>query len=615
MRFLFGLLILTLIPFGAHTEESYFLSFHGVAPKYGKGDHLAYVNPSAPKGGSITLATLGTYDSLNPYIMQGTAAVGLLKLGNFFFYESLMMSPLDDQFAAYCHIAESVERPEDNTYVSFTIREGITFHDKTPLTVEDVIFTFNILMKKGDPFIKAYYKEIAPPEKVGPRKVKFKIKNPANEELGMLLGQMPVLSKKFWEGRNFEETLLTPPPSTGPYLISEIKPGRSITYKRNPHYWGDALPLSQGRWNFDEITFDYYRDTTLTLQAFLAGESDFKTESKPTDWFKRYNGPTFKSGYHVKDEITNQTPPGGYGLFFNLRRPQFKDPRVRQALSLLYDFEWINKNMFQGKFTRTRSYFQNTELAATDIPSGDELKILTEYRGQLPPELFTQEFNPPKTGGNGNLRPQIRKALALFKEAGYITDEGKLVHKTSKQQLEVEVLIIDPFHQRVFMPFIANMQKLGIDAKVRLVDTAQYQARMDSFDFDMTNPAPSITFSPGNEQLDLWGSKQADMRGSKNHGGMKHAVVDALIQKIINAPDRKSLVTVSRAFDRVLQWQFASIPLYHNAFYWVAHKDRFGRPKNPPKYGLGFYDTWWISPEKDKAFQKKFGENQKAGTE
>lgn len=591
--------------------ETYYLT-HGTAPVHQENDILSYVNPDAPKGGHITMATLGTYDSLNPYIIKGTAAVGLLKLGSFFFYESLMDSPLDDALGTYCHIAETVDRADDNTYVIFKIRKGITFHDGSPLTVDDVIFSFNILMKKGDPFIKAYYKDIHPPLKIDQTRVKFTFKNPNNKELAVILGQLPVLCKAFWEKRDFENTLLTPPPSTGPYMIAEVKPGHSITYERNPNYWAKDLPRTKGRWNFDKITFEYYRDSTLTLQAFLGGDADFRQEVKPLDWFTSYNGPTFKSGFHVKEEIKHETPPGGYGLYFNLRRPQLQDIRVRQALSYLYDFEWINKNMFEGKFTRTRSYFQNTELAATGTPQGEELELLNEYRDQLPPLLFTQEFNPPRTSGSGNIRPEIRKALALFKAAGYVTEEGKLVNGQTKEQLEIEILTIDPYHQRIFMPFIANMQKLGIEGRIRIVDAAQYQSRMNNFDFDMTNPQPGITWSPGNEQLDYWGSKQADMPGSNNCAGVKSPIVDALIQKIINAPGRSELVAASRALDRVLQWQFISIPLYHNSYYWVAYKNRFARAKTSPKFGLAFYDAWWIDPEKDKVFQEKFSQEFKA---
>lgn len=604
MRFLVGF-FLFITPLYLHGEAQHYLSHHGVQPKYGPEDHLSYANPDAPKGGSITLATLGTYDSLNPYIIQGTPAAGLLKLGGFLFYESLMSEPQDNSLVNYCHLAESVEHDPENKFVIFTLRPQAKFHDNSSLTADDVIFSFNILTKKGDPFIKAYYQDIAPPEKLGPRKVKFGIKNPNNKELALILGQLPILCKKFWEGRDFEDTLLTPPISSGPYLITEVKPGHSITYKRNPDYWGKDLPMVKGQWNFDEITWDYYRDSTLTLQAFLAGDVDFRQEVKPTEWFSSYDGPTFTSGFHVKEEIPHQTPPGGYGLFFNLRRPQFKDPRVRQALCLLYDFEWINKNLFQGKFTRTRSYFQNTELEAKGIPQDKELEILDEYRTQLPEILFTQEFNPPRTTGNGNIRPQIRKALGLFKEAGYVLEDGKLVDGTTKAPLEMEILIIDPYHQRVFMPLIANMQKLGIEAKIRIIDSAQYQNRMNNFDFDMTNPSPNITFSPGNEQRDQWGSRQADMKGSQNYAGLKNPVADALIQKIIDAPDRESLVAASRAFDRVLQWQYASIPLFHNTYYWVAYKNRFGRPSTMPKVGLPFISTWWIDPVKDKKLYKE----------
>lgn len=586
--------------------SSYYLSLGGVEPKYKAGfTHLDYVNPEAPKGGKVTFTALGAFDSFNPYPIKGFSFPVHNTTTVHFIYESLMGEPADDRLVNYCFLAESVEHPDDNSYVTFTLRKDIKFNDGTSANADDLLFSFNILREKGKPYYRSYYADVLEAQKLDNWSVKFVFKNNKNKELAQILGQLPLLSKAFWSKHKFDDTILQPIVSTGPYMISKFKPGHELTLKLNPDYWAKNHPLTKGRWNYDKIKFQYYKDSTLTLQSFIAGETDIKVEVKPNEWFRDYNGPTFKSGYHIKQEIPSNDPPGRQGYYFNLRRPIFQDIKVREALTYLYDFEWINKNLFRNKFKRIESYFQNTELAATDLPIGEELEILEEHENYLPQRLFKEKYTPPKTNGSGNIRSSLRTALRLLKEAGWVTQGNKLINKKTKKPFVFEILIKDPYHQRITQPFINNLARAGIEAKLRMVDSAQYEMRMNNFDFDMIVSFMGLTFSPGNEQEGYWGSKFADRKGGDNKTGLKNKVVDELIQKIINTQTRKDLIIVSKAFDRTLQWLFLSIPLFYNPNYWVATKDRFGQPENQAKVSLGIYDTWWIDPVKDKALDAK----------
>lgn len=588
-------------------KSSYFLSVGGVEPKYKSGfTHLDYVHPEAPKEGKVTFSALGVFDSFNPYPIKGNSTPILLNYRlTYMLYETLMETPSDDHLVNYCFLAESVEHPADNTYVTFTLRKDIKFNDGTSANADDLLFSFNILREKGKPFFRTYYGDVLEAQKLDDYRVKFVFKNNKNKELAQILGQLPLLSKAFWSKRKFDDTILEPIVSTGPYMISKFKPGHELTFKLNPNYWAKDHPLAKGRWNYNKVKFQYYKDSTLTLQAFIAGETDIKVEVKPDEWFRDYNGSSFKSGYHIKQEIPSNDPPGRQGYYFNLRRPFFQDSKVREALTYLYDFEWINKNLFRNKFKRIESYFQNTELAATGLPTGEELEILEEYENELPQRLFKQVYIPPKTDGTGNIRSSLRTALRLLKEAGWITQGDKLINKKTKEPFVFEILIRDPYHERITQPFVNNLARAGIEAKLRMVDSAQYEMRMNNFDFDMIVSYMGLTLSPGNEQEGYWGSKFADRKGGDNKTGLKNKVVDELIQKIINTQDRKDLITISKAFDRVLQWLFVSIPMFHNPNYWVAYKDRFGQPKNQDKVSLGIYDTWWVDSEKEKVLASK----------
>ncbi|MFQ5830946.1 MAG: extracellular solute-binding protein [Candidatus Methylomirabilia bacterium] len=569
--------------------------------KYGPGfKHFEYANPNAPKGGDVKLAAIGTFDTLNPFILKGVPAVGLGQV-----FETLTVGSADEPFAQYGLIAESIETPADRSWVAYTLRPEARFHDGSPITVDDVIWTFKALRTKGHPFYRSYYAQVARAEKVGQRKVKFIFRRGTNRELPLIVGQMPVLSKAYWSKHAFEKTTLEPPLGSGAYRVESVEAGRSITYRRVKDYWGARLAVNVGRDNFETIRFDYYRDTTVALEAFKAGQYDFRQENSAKSWATAYTGPGITAGLIKKEAIKNQVPTGMQAYVFNERHPIFQDPRVRQALAHAFDFEWANKRLFYGAYTRTRSYFSNSELASQGLPGPEELKILEPFRGKVPEEVFTEEYQPPATDGSGNIRKNLRQALALLTAAGWTVKGQRLVNARG-EPMEFEILGNDPAFERVSLPFAKNLERLGITARVRTVDTAQYQSRMDNFDFDMTVWVWGQSLSPGNEQRDFWHSETADLPGSRNLAGIKDPVVDQLVDLVISAPDRENLVARTRALDRVLLWGHHVVPHWHIQAYRVAYWDRFSRPAISPQYALGF-DTWWIDPKKEAELVRRKG--------
>ena len=575
------------------------IAMHG-EPKYGPDfKYFDYVNPNAPKGGEVKLAAIGTFDNLNPYILKGVAAAGLGGL-----FETLLTNAEDEAFTEYGQLAESIEMPEDRSWVAFTLRKEARWHDGKPVTPEDVIFSLEILKTKGQPFFRFYFADVKKAEKTGPRTVKFTFSGGENRELPLIVGQLPVLPRHFWEGRQFEKTILEPPLGSGPYRIKAFEPGRSITYERVKDYWGAQLPVNKGRYNFDIIRYDYYRDTTVALEAFKGGEYHFRQENVSKDWATAYNSPAVREKLIKKEEIRHQRPTGMQGFVFNIRMPLFRDPRVRRALAYAFDFEWTNKNLFFGQYTRTKSYFSNSELASTGLPGPDELEFLEPLRGQIPDEVFTKAYEPPAADGSGNIRGNLRKALRLLKEAGWVIKEGKLVDAGTGAPFAFEILLNQPTWERIALPFRRNLKRLGIDARVRTVDTAQYQRRTEDFDFDMIVDVFGQSLSPGNEQRDLWGSEAADRPGSRNTIGIRSDAIDTPIDLVIAAPDRESLTARTRALDRVLLWGHYVIPHWHIQSFRVAYWDKFGRPAVTPKYGLGF-DTWWIDSGKTVALVER----------
>jgi microcin C transport system substrate-binding protein len=562
--------------------------------------HFDYVNPDAPKGGDVKLHAIGTFDSFNPFILRGvpTGVVGLT-------FDSLTVASNDEPFTRYCLVCQTMEIPEDRSWVEFTLRPEAKFQDGSPITVDDVIWTFETIKSKGHPRYRSYYADVVKVEKTGDRKVKFSFKGGVNRELPLIIGELAVMSKKWWSTRDFEKTILEPPLGSGPYKIESFEAGRYVVLKRDPNYWAAKLPVNVGRNNFDTMRYDYYRDQTVALEAFKAGEYDLRLENQALAWATLYEGPALAQGLIKKTEIPEERVSGMQGFAMNIRRPVFQDRRVREALGYAFDFEWSNRTLFYNQYTRTRSYFDNSELAAKGLPSPDELKLLESWRGKVPDEVFTKEYNPPKTDGSGNWREGQREATRLLREAGYKVENQRLVGPNG-QPLEFEILLGNPQFERVTLPYVENLKRLGITARVRTVDPAQYQKRIDDYDFDMEVESYPQSESPGNEQRSYWSSQAADQRGEQNTIGVKDPAVDAMIDAIIQAPDRAALVTRTHALDRLLQWGFYVVPNWHLTYDRVAHWDRFSWPKVTPKIGADT-STWWVDPQKDAALKAKRG--------
>ena len=572
-------------------EPVHGLAMHGDL-KYPAGfTHFEYANPDAPKGGQIHLSALGSFDSLNPYILKGRDASSLGLV-----FDTLTENSSDEAFSHYGLIAESMEVPEDRSWVIFNLRPAARFHDGNPITAEDVAFSLEILKTKGHPFYRSYFGSVDKTEILGSHRIKFSFEGAENRELPLIIGQLPILPKAWWSEREFDKTTLEFPLGSGPYKVKQIDPGRSITYERVKDYWAENLPVNKGRYNFDEIHIDYYRDATVALEAFKAGEFDFRQENVAKNWAIAYDIPAVTQGQIIKEGIPHEQGTGMQAFVFNTRREMFKDTRVRQALGLLFDFEWTNKNLFYDAYTRSNSYFSNTELASSGIPQAEELAILERYRDQLPKELFTQPFTLPETKGDGNIRPNLRQALRLFKQAGWQLKDKKLINPDG-QPMTFEVLLVQPTFERIVLPYVRNLEKLGINVSVRTVDTSQYKNRLDKFDFDMVISNFGQSLSPGNEQRDFWGSSVADEQGSRNLMGIRNPVIDELIELVISAPDRDSLVARTRALDRVLLWQHYLIPNWHITQHRIVYWNKFSRPAIAPRYALGFY-TWWVDADK-----------------
>ncbi|NDF11411.1 MAG: ABC transporter substrate-binding protein [Proteobacteria bacterium] len=558
-------------------------------PKYPEGfTHFDYTNPDAPKGGAVKEAEIGTFDTLNGFILKGVSAAGIGLI-----YDTLMVESEDEPFSKYGLVAESIEVSPLHDMVTFKLRDIARFHDGTPITADDVVFTFNTLMKDGHPSFKAYYHDVKSVEKIDDHTVRFLLSNPENRELPLILGQLPVLPKHYWEGKDFSKPTLDIPLGSGAYKIEAFDSGKWIRYTRVADYWGADLPVNKGRFNFDSIQYDYYRDATVAVEAFKAGEYDMRQENIARVWAESYNVPAVTEGRMKKIEIPHEIPTGMQGIVMNIRKDKFKDARVREALQYTLDFEWQNKSFFYNGYKRTESYFSNSDFASRGLPDEAELKLLEPLRDQIPPRVFTDEYHPPKTDGSGNSRANLIKARNLLKDAGYVVKNGILVNSVTNEPFQIEVLLSSPSLERIIAQVIKNMKKLGITANMRTVDSAQYIKRMEAFDYDMTVHVFGQSLSPGNEQIDYWHSSKADVDGSRNVIGIKNPAVDALVAKLIAANTKEELITASRALDRVLLWNFYIIPNWYVRSFRVVYWDKFGRPDIAPKYGFGF-DSWWV---------------------
>ena len=572
---------------------------HGFTPfgelKYGPSfAHLDYATPSAPKGGQMKLIYPAAFDSLNPFILKGVAAPGM---GNVF--ESLMVQALDEPQSYYGLIAKSIALAADKSYADFMLRKAARWHDGTPITAEDVVFSFDILKEKGHPQYRILYAPIEKVEALNAHKVRFHFSDPENRDLPILAASMSVLPKHYYATVPFDKTTLEPPLGSGPYRVSEVDQGRSITFARVPDYWAAGLPINRGKYNFDRIHYDVYRDETVAVEAIKSGAYDFREEYIARNWATAYTIDAIKNGALKKVKIPNKIPRGMQAFLFNLRNPKFADIRVREAVALSMDYEWMNETLFYGAYDRSYSFFQNTDFMATELPTPQELTLLEPYKKTLPESVFTKVFKNPSTDGEGYPRENLLRAQALLNDAGYEMHEGVRVNAESGEPLTVEFMMRQRTFEKVVSGMIRNLAKLGITATFRYVDDSQYQKRIDDRDFDIISIWWNRgIFFPGNEQIGFWHSSQADVAGSQNLSGLKSDAVDALLASVTQAQTLADLAPAARALDRTLLAHQLVIPHWHMAAWRVLYWDKFGRPDLAPSYGLGL-ETWW-----DKEAQK-----------
>ena len=568
----------------------------GYEPKYQAGfEHFDYVSPKAERGGELVLSGLGTFDSLNPFLLKGISADGLGSL----VFETLLEKSLDEPFSMYGLIADDFVLADDGLSVTFHINPEARFSNGSPIKAEDVKFSFDTLMSTAaHPQFRIYYQDIDSVTVLDDLSVRFNFKR-KNRELHMIIGDIAIFSKDWLSGRDFSETDDVLPISSGPYVVDAYERGKYIRYKRNPDYWADGLPVRKGMYNFDRVTYKYYKDSTIALEAFKAGEFDFFFENYSKRWARSHDGPKYKSGEILKKELKHSNNAGMQGFAINTRQERFKDVRVRRALSLAYDFAWANDHLFYNQYVRCDSYFSNSELAATGLPEGDELTLLNEYRDQLPDEVFTREWLPPSTDKKGELRENLKLARDLLKEAGWSIRDGVL--KNSQGEIfTVDVLLVQKGFDRILAPYARNLKKLGIEMDYRTVDSSLYKRRIDNYDFDMVVTSFSASMSPGNELKNRFHSQSVDSKGSANLPGISNPVVDALIERVVNAEDRTQLLVASRALDRVLLFGEYLVPNWYIDKHRIAYRDIFSYPETLPLY----YDpitllikSWWIKPK------------------
>ena len=568
------------------------LAMHGT-PRYGPDfKHFDYVNPDAPKGGTLTYPAIGTYDNFHRYAQRGLAAAGSDT-----FYDTLMVYSYDEIDVSYCLIAEKVEYSADYTWMIFHLNPKARFQDDMPITSEDVVFSFYKFFNEGVPQFRQIYKDVTKVEALDKVRVRFTLKEGNKETLFSIAGGLTILPKHYWEDRDFAEPLIEVPIGSSAYTVKDYKMGQYIVYERLNNYWAKDLPVNKGQNNFDFIRYDYYRDDNVSLEAFKAGEYDIREENVSKYWNTMYEGSNFDKEYIIKEEIDHEIPQGMQAFVFNTQRPIFSDPRVREALNYAMDFEWMNKNLFYDQYTRNRSYFQNTEYEAKGIPSKGELEILEPLRGQIPDRVFTEEYNPPVTDGSGNIRTQIRKALNLLKEAGWEVKDMVLTNTKTGQPFEFELLLYSPTMERIAIPLQNNLKRMGIEMNIRQVDTTQFTNRLRERDFDMISGGYSANLYPSKNLMIIWHSDYMDY--TYNTAGVQDPAIDSLTEGIADAQeDEDALLNYGRALDRVLQWNFFVIPQWHLSRFRVAYWNKFSRPNTRPKYALGL-NTWWVDREKE----------------
>ncbi len=577
---------------------------HGLSllgtPKYPADfNRFDYVNPDAPKGGLLRLSQDGTFDSFNFVIPRGTPAAGITLI-----YNTLMVPAMDEVSTEYGLLAEGVKYPTDFSSVTYRLRREAKWHDGKPVTPEDVVWTFEQL-KKLNPNQAFYYRHVMKAEITGERDVTFTFDSPGNRELPQIVGQINVLPKHWWTGkdasgkqREISAGTLEPPLGNGAYRIKNFIAGRTISYERAPDYWGKTLPVNIGRDNFAELRYEYYRDDTIELEAFKADQYDFRVENSAKNWATAYDFPARRENKVILETFSERARGVMQAFVFNLRRDKFKDARLRLALTYALDFEEMNKTLFFGQYKRINSYFSGTELASSGLPSGKELEILETVRDKVPPEVFTTPYQTPSTGSEDTRRANLREALRLLKTAGYEIRDGKLVNAKTNERFQFDILLNSPAMERVVLFYKPALERLGIDVTSRVVDSSQYINRIRSRDYDVIVSGWGQSLSPGNEQRDYFGSEAADREGSRNYGGIKNLAVDALIERVIFAKDRDELIAATRALDRVLLWNQYVVPMWTIDYARTARWDRFGKPEKLPAYSYGFPEIWWYDKER-----------------
>ncbi|CAN7754489.1 extracellular solute-binding protein [Bradyrhizobium sp. LjRoot220] len=577
----------------ARAAESYAISMHGAPALPADFAHMPYAKPDAPKGGRLVWGLLGTFDSLNPFVVRGLA----LQQIRGFVVESLMTRGNDEAFTLYGLLARSVETDDIRSYVTFRLDPRARFSDGTPVTADDVVFSWALLRDRGRPNHRQYYAKVAKAEAPDPLTIRFDFGGAPDRELPLILALMPVLPRHAVDPETFEETTMTGPVGSGPYRIGAVRPGASVTLTRNPDYWGRDLPANRGLWNFDEIRFDYYRESNGQFEAFKRGLYDFRNESEPLRWHDGYDFPAARNGELIRDIIKPGMPQPSEYLVFNTRRPLFSDVRVRQALTLLFDFEWINRNYFFGLYTRAGGFFAGSELSAYGrAADARERELLKPYLAHIPPDILDGSFRLPVTDGSGRDRATLRAALTLLSQAGYVLDGTVLRQRTTKAPFTFEILVTTRDQERIALAYQRDLKRAGIEASVRAVDPVQFDQRRLGYEFDMLQNRWDQSLSPGNEQSFYWGSQAADIPGTRNYMGAKDPAIDALIAALLEARERPDFVSAVRALDRTLMSGFYAIPLFNVAEQWIARWNRIERPSTIALTGY-LPETWWHRPD------------------
>ena len=591
---LFGLsLFLSLAAEAKITDR---LALYGESKYAGNFKAFDYVNPEAPQGGQIVLPAYGMFDNFNVYIFKGVAASFVPALT----METLGFSPTDDPFTVYPLLAQKFDLPEDKLYVGFILNPKARFADGSEVTADDVVFSFEAITQKGSPIYKMYYSDVDRVEKIGKYEVRFYFKKGTNnKELPMILAQFHIFSAKDWQDREFDKPTLQVPLGSGPYVVKDFQVNKFVTLQKNPHYWGKDLPVRRGFYNFETIRYDYYQDTTVTLQALFAGNIDAREEYIAKIWMTGYDNDLIKSGKVKKETLEHNNPATLQNFAFNIRRDKFKDRRVRKALDLAFNFEWANEKLFYNQYRRLYSYFTNTGMEATGLPQGKELEILEKYRDKLPPSVFDTPYQPTFNPQMNNPRENLKKAVALLKEAGYDFKDGKMVNLQTGEPLEVEILSNSAngaTFTKVMLPYIENLRKIGIKAVFRNLEVNIFKNRLDNFDFDMAIISYPVSQLPGNEQREYWGSPAADMNGSNNIIGIKNTVVDELLTGLVSAQEKEDYMAYVKALDRVLLNENYMIFQWYSPYSRVAYRDKFGQPKTDLKIGFQPF-IWWAKEE------------------